>query len=243
MKDLLRCDQLAVGYRGRALFPAFDLTVREGEFVVVVGRNGAGKSTWLRTVLGLQAPVSGRVAWREPRPRVAYVPQAASLDSVLPVRARTIASWGRLFGWSFLRPGPGHHDRQVRDEALAEVGAEEFAGRPFRDLSGGQRQRVLFARMRASEAEVALLDEPTASMDTAGESEAYALLARLAHERRVAIIVVTHTLAFAARYADTVVFFDSGEGPDGGVVEIGAPDAVFAHPVFQRHFGEVSHHG
>jgi zinc transport system ATP-binding protein len=236
--EVLRCEKLVIGYGKRALLPAFDLSIKKGQFTLVVGRNGAGKSSWLKTVLGIIPPVSGRVIRGAPIARAAYVPQAAGLDAILPIRARDVVSWGRLRGWGFLNPFSSRDDSVAVKNALANADASAFAREPFRELSGGQRQRVLFARMLASDAELALLDEPTASMDNVSERDAYQRLAGLAHEDGMAIVVVTHTLSVAKDYADHVLFFDRGD-KDRGVVISGTVAEVLNQPVFRRHFGRM----
>lgn len=227
---LLRCEKLVIGYAGHGLLPPFDLEVRRGRILLVVGRNGAGKSTWLKTLLGLVPPVSGRIASSQPRPRMAYIPQSAGLDDILPVRAGRVVSWGRLRRWGFLIPFAGR--------GLLE----SLIDKPFHALSGGQQQRVLFARLLASEAELALLDEPTASMDVPGQIEAYERIAWLARERHMAVIVVSHTIGTAAAYADEVLFVDRGgedRARDTAVVR-GTPAEVSAHPRFMRVFGAAA---
>jgi zinc transport system ATP-binding protein len=160
---LLRCDKLVIGYGRQPLLPAFDLEIRRGRLLLVVGRNGAGKSTWLKTLLGLVPPVGGRIVAPGPPPRMAYIPQSAGLDAILPVRAGRVVSWGRLRRWSFLAPFTARAERQLCRDALAQAGAESLIDARFHELSGGQQQRVLFARLLASEADLALLDEPTAA--------------------------------------------------------------------------------
>jgi zinc transport system ATP-binding protein len=233
----LRCERLVVGYAGRPLLPPCDLEIRRGKLTMVLGRNGAGKSTFFRTVLGLMPPVSGRVV-RAPNVRLAYVGQALVLDRILPLRARDVVAWGTLGGWSFLGPGnDGTHAACHR--ALAEAGALELAERNFHDLSEGQKQRVLLARMLAAQPDVGFLDEPTAAMDAVAEEEATVHLARLAHERGLAVVVISHVLGLASRFADEIVFLDR----DDSVVLTGPPAVVFAHPSFQRQFGALEVHG
>lgn len=233
---LLRCDQLVVGYRRRALLPPFDLALRRGELTLVIGRNGAGKSTWLKTVLGEVAPVSGSVRVAAGA-RVSYVPQAATLDDFLPICGAEIAGWGAVRGWGFLRPMMSSDERAARAAALHTAEADAFAHAPFRELSGGQKQRILFARLLASRPDLALLDEPTASMDLAAEQEAYANLRALATERGLAVVVVTHALSVARSFADQVVFFEPRARDEQGLVVAGPPDEVLGHPVFRRQFG------
>ncbi|SEU33592.1 metal ABC transporter ATP-binding protein [Stigmatella erecta] len=231
---LLSCEQLVIGYGNKALLPPIHLQVRRGDFVAVVGRNGSGKSTWFKTLLGLLAPVSGRIEKGVPGMRSAYVPQTASIDALLPVRPKEMVLWGRLTGWNFLRPFSSPEDRRVAQEALDTVGARAFAHRPFRELSEGQKQRALLARVLASDADLVLLDEPTAAMDAVAERETMQRLAALARERRIAVVVVSHDLAMAAEYASTLLFVDR-EAP---AVVLGNAQAVFTHPAFRHQYGD-----
>lgn len=233
--ELLRCERLVVGHRGRPLLPPCDAAIRRGALTVVVGRNGSGKSTFFRTVLGLLPPVSGRVERPTPGVRLSYVGQAMTLDRVLPLRARDIVAWGLLSRWSFLGSPQRRRADEACAQALAEAGATELAERPFRDLSEGQKQRVLLARMLASRPDVAFLDEPTAAMDAVAEEQTIEHLAHLAHDRGLAVVLITHVLGLAERVADEAVFLDR----DDGVVVVGPPATVFTHPSFRRQFGAV----
>jgi zinc transport system ATP-binding protein len=235
---LVRCEGLVIGHRGKGLLPPFDLELLAGEIVLVVGRNGAGKSTLVRTLLGLLPPIDGRVRLARPELSMAYVPQAAGLDEIVPVRAREVAEWGRLRGWRFLRPWLSGRDRDEVSRAMADARADAFARQRFRELSGGQRQRVLFARALASGAEVALLDEPTASMDMTSEADAYEHIAELAR-RGLGVMVVTHTVGLASRHATRAVFLDRRDRERGQVVA-GPLAEVFGHPQFRYEFPGVA---
>ena len=230
----LRCEALVVGWAGTPLLPSIDLTIDRGVLLTVVGRNGAGKTTWFKTLLGLTPPVSGKVV-RAPGLRVAYVPQSSAIDSVLPIRARDVVLWGRLSGWSFLRPLPSKADREACERAIEDASVSDFAHKPYRDLSKGQRQLVLFARMLATDADVSLLDEPTAAMDAVAEREAMERLARLAHEKNKAIIVVSHALEVACQHADRVLHLDRHHDE----VFLGTPAEVLSHASFVAHYGEL----
>lgn len=224
----ITCESLVIGHAGRALLPPIDLAIEPGRMLLVLGRNGAGKSTLIRTLLGLTPPVAGRVRRSRPDLRLAYVPQAAALDDIVPVRAREVVEWGLLRGWSFLGRG-GRSRREAVGRALSDVGADAFRRQPFRELSGGQKQRVLFARLLAGEAEVVVLDEPTASMDMTSEQEAYERMASLA-EAGLAVVVVTHTIGLAARFAASALLLDRSDRHEGGLVMAGPVDEVLSHP-------------
>jgi len=232
---LARCERLVVGRGRTGLLPPIDLAIDPGTLTLVVGRNGAGKSTFARTLLGLLPPVSGRVALRRPDLRLTYVPQRASLDDALPIRARELVAFGQLRGYGFLRPWAARSERDACDAALTAASASDLAQLPLRDLSEGQKQRVLFARLIASDAELALLDEPTAAMDPAAQRAAFEQLTKLAKERGMGLVVISHALGVALEHATHVLFLDR----DHGVVVYGEKEEALLHPELRRHYGSA----
>jgi zinc transport system ATP-binding protein len=231
----IRCEGLVVGYGGNPLLPPVDLEMSCGEFWAVVGRNGSGKSTFFKTLLGLIPPVAGRVEQPRGPIRIAYLAQRATFDALYPVSVAQVVEMGTVHGWSFLRPSGGE-DRAAARAALEEVGMAEHARRTFRSLSEGQKQRVLFARMIASGAPIALLDEPTVAMDAVAEQEAMELLDRLRRRHHLTVVVVTHYLRVARDMAERLLFVD----PDGRNSIVGPPDEVFAHPAFVARYGAMA---
>lgn len=226
--SILTCRQLVIGHAGRPLLPPVDLVIEPGSFWAVLGRNGSGKTTWFRTILGLLPPVSGAVDLRTER--VSYIPQRAAFDDLYPLPVEDVVAMGMERGWSFLRPA----NRRARAvEALREVGAQDLVGRLFRSLSGGQKQRVLLARLVASQTELALLDEPTAAMDAVAERETLVLLDEIRRRFGTTLLVVSHDLGMAEEHADRVLFLDRHLG----TVMSGTPAELHALPAFQRAFG------
>jgi zinc transport system ATP-binding protein len=226
---LIDCQQLRVGYRGRAILPAIDLRIGAAELWGVVGRNGSGKSTWFRTVLGLMPAIAGQVV-RAPGLRMAYVPQRLQLDALFPVLARDVVAMGVERGWSFVLP---RAERRARvDRALQRVAANELGEQPFRALSEGQKQRVLLARLFASEPNVALLDEPTSAMDAVAERETLRLLDALRREHGTTVIVVCHALGLVREIAEHMLFFDA----TGGGVISGSTAQVLSHDAFHHNY-------
>ncbi len=232
---LLSCAGLEVGHRGQAILPPFDVQIAPGELWVVIGRNGAGKSTWFRTMLGLLPPVAGRVR-KKPGARLSYVPQRTSLDPLFPLAARDVVRMGVERGRSFL--GVALRTPPIVDKALRDAEALDLAHLSFRDLSEGQKARVLLARLVASEPDLALLDEPTAAMDVVAERRAFEHLERLRQERNTAIIVVSHYLGLAKEFATNAIFLDR----DCGSAVVGTPDEVFEHADFHRSYGGIESH-
>ena len=232
LQPLLRCAGLKIGHQ-RPILPPIDLTLGAGELWSIIGRNGSGKTTWFRTVLGLLEPQGGRVELLRSDLRLSYIPQRTSYDDLYPVRARDVVAMGTDRRWSFLTPRM--REPHEVTSALAEVGATELAHRPFRSLSEGQKQRVLLARLVASRAEIALLDEPTAAMDAVAEREAFALMERLRRTHGITIVVVSHYLGAAREFADRALLIDR----EAQAVVSGLPGDVFSHPVFLERYGTV----
>lgn len=232
-QPLLECRQLVVGHDGRGILPPVDVGIRKGELWAVIGRNGAGKTTWLRTLLGLLPPVSGALVFPGRPPRLSYLAQRQTFDPHYPLRVRDVVAMGTDRGscW-FSRP---RTSAALVDGALARVGAAELAPLPFRELSEGQKQRVLFARVAAAQPDLAVLDEPTSAMDLVAEVEAWQLLERLRHEAGLALIVVSHYVGLAGKYADQIVFLDR----ESSAAVVGPPREVFAHALFRQRYGDT----
>jgi ABC-type Mn2+/Zn2+ transport system ATPase subunit len=199
-----------VGYGRRGLLGGVELAVAPGDFLALVGPNGGGKTTVLRTLLGALPLLSGR---RElPRPiRVGYVPQRDHVDAIWPLTAGEVVLMGRTPGLGILRrPGPADH--QAVAAALGRVGIGDLAERRYADLSGGQRQRTLIARALAAEPELLAVDEPTNGMDPAAELGTMDVLRDLHASGALAIVMVSHRLDAVANHARTLAFVDQERG-------------------------------
>ena len=219
---LLRCEDLVVGHDGKPLLPPISLTIEAGSFWAVIGRNGSGKTTWFKTLLGLQPPVGGAVAWPHRDVRLGYIAQRSELDLLFPATAADVVAMGTERGWRFLGPLRTGRQRRAVREAMQQTGTGALADRRFRDLSEGQKQRVLLARVVASGPELALLDEPTAAMDVRNEEQTLALIDKLRRHYGMAVVIVSHFLGVAARFAEQVLFVDN----ETGSVRVGPPRDV-----------------
>ncbi|MEN8198963.1 MAG: ABC transporter ATP-binding protein [Thermodesulfobacteriota bacterium] len=169
--------------------------------ICIVGPNGGGKSTLVKLMLGLLSPDRGtiRIFGEKPkdaRLRFGYVPQYARFDPQFLILVREVVAMGML-GHSLT----GHHSKKDRERvmaALEKVGMADLANHSFSSLSGGQRQRVLIARSLASEGDILILDEPTASIDRQSEDHLFDLLGLL--NRSMTILMVTHEVGFASSF-------------------------------------------
>lgn len=179
--------------------------LHSGEFTVLVGTNGAGKTTVLKLILGLIKPSDGEICLfgappASGRAKTGYVPQFAEYDSTFPISVREVIRMGRL------TPTKRRFttlDTQSIDRAMEQSGITALANRPYSTLSGGQRRRVLVARALAAEPELLILDEPTANMDSESEARLFETLGQL--KNHTTIMIVTHDTGFVSSLTDVVL--------------------------------------
>lgn len=237
------CEGLVFRYPGaaRAALDGVSLRVPVGGCTAILGPNGSGKSTLLRLLLGVLRPSAGRAEFRgrpvsgwprvEMAREVGVVPQGE--EAAFPMSVRETVALGRyphLGPWR--REGPA--DRRAVEEAMRRCDVEGLAERAVSTLSGGERQRVRVARALAQEAPVLALDEPTAALDVGHEMAIFELLRDLGRAGKT-VLLVTHNLNLAARYASRLVLLERGtvaaEGPPAEVLERGTIARVYGWPV------------
>ncbi len=205
---------LSQRYGERWIFSRLSFSLPRGALCTLLGPNGTGKSTLLRTLAGLSEPCGGQV--RRP-PRVGYVPQ--EVHPALPLSALEMVLLGRAVSVSLLG-APKRHDWAVAEAALQRVEAFHLAARSFSSLSGGERQLVLMARALAAEADLLLLDEPTAAMDWHNQALILRLLAELA-AGGITVVVSTHAPQHALEFAThALLMFDAGRQSFGAPADV-----------------------
>jgi zinc transport system ATP-binding protein len=193
-------------YNGEIVLENVSLEVRQGDFIAVIGPNGGGKTTLLKLMLGLLTPNRGTIHIlghppRKASPRIGYVPQDIHLNLSFPITAIDVVLMGTLDSknrWAQQSAA----DRRSAMAALERLGMAALAQKKIGTLSGGQRQRVFIARALVTHPELLLLDEPTASIDTQGQTDFYRLLKEL--NKDITILVVSHDLLVVSRYVKSV---------------------------------------
>jgi zinc transport system ATP-binding protein len=197
VEEVIHIEHLSVYYGDYPALTDVSLVVNSGEYLGIIGPNGGGKTTLLRSILGL-VPNSGgtiRVCGKKPGKTgtlVGYVPQFASVDRGFPVTVREVVLTGRLTRGRLPFHRYSGTDRAAADAAMEEVGIPDLASRQISGLSGGEFQKMLVARALAENPRILLLDEPTASVDAKSRRQIYDLLADL--NRKMTILLVTHDM-------------------------------------------------
>jgi zinc/manganese transport system ATP-binding protein len=243
--ETLAVDGICVRLAGREVLHDVRFTIRAGEFVGLIGSNGAGKTTLLRVILGLQSPATGtvRIAGR-PRSRgsqlIGYVPQRILLDPDMPLRARDLVGLG-LDGHRLGIPVPSRKRRQLVEEMLDAVDAGRFGDERVGNLSGGEQQRVLIAHALISRPRLLLLDEPLANLDIRSEQEVIALVAGIAKEQRIAVLISAHEMNPLLPVMDRIVYMAAGRAASGTTSEVVQP-AVLSE-LYGQHVDVIHIHG
>mgnify|MGYP001017515568 FL=1 len=232
----LTCQNLCVGYDGQSVLQDLSFELLAGDYLCIVGENGSGKSTLMKTILGLQPPISGRILTGDGlrKNEIGYLPQQTVVQKDFPASVREIVLSG-CQGRCGSRPFYNKEEKQLAAEAMEKMQITRLARRCYRELSGGQQQRVLLARALCATQKMLLLDEPVSGLDPKVTAEMYTLIEKLNREDGITVIMISHDVAAAVRYAshilhigDTVFFgkradylqspqgrlFDAKEGGD-----------------------------
>ncbi len=242
-QSTLAVDGVTVRLAGRSILDDVTFTLRRGEFTGLIGANGAGKTTLFRVILGLQAPTAGRVALGDggrTGGRVGYVPQKFLLDPDMPLRGRDLVGLG-LDGHRLGPALPSRRRSRRVEEMLEAVGATGFADTRVGRLSGGEQQRILIAHALISDPDLLLLDEPLANLDLRSAQEVVGLLARIAREQQIAILISAHEMNPLLPVMDRIVYLASGRAASGMAQEVVRSDVLSA--LYGHHVDVLRVHG
>lgn len=204
--ELIVCRDVSLGYEGQTVLSHLNLTIRDGDYLCIVGDNGSGKSTLLRGLLGLLAPQSGEIL-RAPeleRGAVGYLPQQTRAQRDFPATVLEVA----LSGCLNQKGSRFFYTRAQKSQALmnlGKLGVLEWKDKSYRELSGGQQQRVLLARALCAAGRLLILDEPITGLDPAAAQDLYKTLSYLNTKEGMAIVMLTHDLGPALRSARSVL--------------------------------------
>ena len=202
----IECQNLTVGYDGRAILKDINFTVNRGDYLCIIGENGAGKTTLLRTLLGLQPPVSGKILFGDglERKGCGYLPQQTVIQRDFPASVSEIVLSGCQNRCGF-RPFYRKDEKEYAHKMMEKMGIGHLAEKCYRELSGGQQQRTLLARALCATQEMLFLDEPVSGLDPAATEEMYRLIEQINREDHITILMISHDIKAAVAYADHIL--------------------------------------
>lgn len=202
----LTCQNLCVGYDGKSVLQDLSFEVFAGDYLCIVGENGSGKSTLMKTILGLQTPISGTILTGDGlrKNEIGYLPQQTQVQKDFPASVREIVLSG-CQGRCGRRPFYNQEEKQLASDAMEKMQITRLARRCYRELSGGQQQRVLLARALCATGKMLLLDEPVSGLDPRVTAEMYGLIEKLNREDGITVIMISHDIAAAVKYASHIL--------------------------------------
>ncbi len=202
------CNNLAVGYDGTIVQKDINLTINKGDYICVMGKNGAGKTTFMKTFLGLLPAIFGKIEYGQgiKSTDIGYLPQQTQIQKDFPASVWEVVLSGFANSGNF-RFFYSKSQKEHAINMLKKTGADHLRKKSYSKLSGGQQQRVLLARALCSTSKVVLLDEPTAGLDTNSTEGMYELIKKL-NDEGITIIMISHDVKNAVSYANYVLNFD-----------------------------------
>lgn len=229
---LLTCENVAAGYEGAPVIEGLDFTVERGDYLYIVGENGSGKSTLMKTILGLIRPRMGHVVTGEglKRTEIGYLPQQTVVQKDFPASVREIVLSGCLNRMG-LQPFYTRREKELAARNMARLGVTPLASHCYRELSGGQQQRVLLARALCATRKLIMLDEPVTGLDPKVTTEMYELVAALNRDEGLTVVMISHDIAAAVRYATHILHLGGGKYFFGSRAEYlsSAAGRIFTH--------------
>ncbi len=201
----IKATDLTLGYEGKAVIENLNFEVNAGDYLCIVGENGAGKSTTMKTLLNLVKPISGELTYGDGiKPyEVGYLPQQTVVQRDFPASVYEIVISGNLAKIG-MRPFYSKKERDNTKLNMKRMNVWEFRNKSYKNLSGGQQQRVLLARALCATSKLLLLDEPVTGLDPKVTIEFYQLIKAL-NEEGITIIMITHDIHAAVEYAGKIL--------------------------------------
>lgn len=202
----ITCKNLTLGYENRAIQENLNFSINAGDYLCIVGENGSGKSTLMKTLLHLQPPISGTIELGDGlhKNEIGYLPQQTLVQRDFPASVKEIVLSGcqGRCGW---RPFYNKEDKEIARKAMEKMMIQDLQDRCYRELSGGQQQRVLLARALCAAKKILLLDEPVSGLDPKVTAEMYQLIEDLNKKDAITIIMISHDIEAAVRYATHIL--------------------------------------
>ncbi|OUQ21486.1 ABC transporter [Lachnoclostridium sp. An14] len=194
-QPLIECSGAGFGYENFDVVTDVTMEILPGDYIGVVGENGAGKSTFIKGLLGLLKPTSGEIRMAEDLKKtgIGYLPQQTAAQKDFPATVWEVVLSGTLSRAGY-RPFYSREEKRLAELNMERLGICDLRRKCYRDLSGGQKQRVLIARALCATERLLILDEPITGLDPSAAQEFYQVVRRLNREQGVAILMVSHDI-------------------------------------------------
>lgn len=203
--SLITCENVSFAYEGNIVLEDLNFSIEEGNYLCIVGENGAGKSTLVKGLLHLKKYSKGSITmFNLHSHQIGYLPQQTSNQKDFPASLYEVVLSGRMNSCSIL-PFYSRKDKQIASEMMQLLGIEKMKNKCYRELSGGQQQRALLARALCATKKLLLLDEPATGLDPIMTGEFYQLLERINQEKKITIIMVSHDIHSAVKFASHIL--------------------------------------
>jgi zinc transport system ATP-binding protein len=202
MKKLLEIKNLSAGYDNNIVLEDISMEVFSGDFIGVIGPNGGGKTTLIKTILGLIKPVSGEMNLFISKTNIGYLPQVNQIDKRFPITVIDVVRSGKANTALFSSFRKNTEEKEKAESLLAEMGISAIRNKPIGELSGGQMQRVFLCRALMNQPELLVLDEPSTYVDNNFEGELYLKLKEL--NEQMAIILISHDVGTISFFVKTI---------------------------------------
>ena len=206
---MLTVSDLSIGYDRVAILDDINFSIESGSYLCIVGDNGTGKSTLLKTLANLQKPVFGHISFSSRE--VGYLPQQTAVQSNFPATVKEIVAIGTLGKSKWYNPFYSNGDKKLISWAMDKTNISDISEKCFRELSGGQQRRVLLARALIGAQKFVILDEPTAGLDPESTKDFYTLLGKINQEDNITIIMVTHDTESAVKFASHILHLQKND--------------------------------
>jgi len=217
---------ISVNYGKIHALKKLNLSINKGDYIGIVGPNGGGKSTMMKTILGLIKPNKGQISYcgtslKKSEIRMGYVPQISDINRMFPITVEEVVLSGRMtrkikpfFKYS-------DEDKLAVEEVLETVGLKKLKNRHINELSGGEFQKMIIARALTLKPDILLLDEPTAMVDVMSQRQIFSLIKKLSKD--ITIILVTHHVQMISKNVEKLIYLDRN------IIAEGNPNEVYQY--------------
>ena len=233
---LISCIDLKIGYSYNQVVNKISLDIEQGDFISIIGNNGTGKSTFVKTILKLIPSLSGRIIYSPEiqKKSMGYLPQDLQVNHDFPATVYEIVISGCLKGMG-KKLFYTKKEKEIAARYMEKLGISHLKNKPYKNLSGGEQQRTLIARALCSTDKILFLDEPLQGLDSHASKHLYEILSDINKEYGVTIVMITHNIDIAIGHVNKVVYLGHDE------CFVGTPQEYLATNFAEHYEGGCDH--